>query len=90
MANNPSALKRVRQNATRTAKNRISKTKVKNLRKQIDEVSAAGDTKEISEAFAKYASAVDRAAKNNVFHKNKAANLKSKASAAIKAAAADK
>lgn len=88
MANNSSALKRVRQNDTRTAKNRVSKTKVKNLRKQIDEVTASGDTKEISVAFAKYSSAVDRAAKNNVFHKNKAANLKSKASAAIKAATA--
>lgn len=86
MANNPSALKRVRQNETRTASNRTFKTKVKNLRKGIDEATASGDEKVISEALVRYSSAVDRAAKKSIFHRNKAANLKSKAAAAIKAA----
>ena len=63
MANNPSALKRVRQNETRTASNRVFKTKVKNLRKGIDEAAASGDDKAISEALSRYSSAVDRAAK---------------------------
>ena len=88
MANNSSALKRVRQNATRSANNRIFKTKVKNLRKGIDEATAGGDEKAISEAFSRYSSAVDRAAKKSIFHRNKAANLKSKAAASIKAATA--
>ncbi|WP_411844736.1 30S ribosomal protein S20 [Roseibacillus persicicus] len=86
MANNPSALKRVRQIETRTTNNRVLKTKVKNLRKGIDTATEAGDEKAISEALAKYSSAVDRAAKKSVFHKNKAANLKSKAAAAVRAA----
>lgn len=86
MANNSSALKRVRQIEKRTATNRVLKTKVKNLRKNIDEAAAGGDDKAISEALAKYSSAVDRAAKKSIFHKNKAANLKSKASASVKAA----
>ncbi|MBK1834307.1 30S ribosomal protein S20 [Roseibacillus ishigakijimensis] len=88
MANNPSALKRVRQIQTRTARNRVIKTKVKNLRKGLDTAAESGDEKAISEAFARYSSAVDRAVKNNIFHRNKGANLKSKASASIKAAAA--
>jgi small subunit ribosomal protein S20 len=86
MANNPSALKRVRQIEKRTADNRVLKTKVKNLRKGIDTAVEGGDDKAISEALSKYSSAVDRAAKKSIFHKNKAANLKSKASAAIKSA----
>ena len=86
MANNPSALKRVRQIETRTASNRVFKTKVKNLRKGIDEAAASGDDKAISEALSRYSSAVDRAAKKSIFHRNKAANLKSKAAASIKAA----
>ena len=87
MANNPSALKRVRQIETRTANNRVFKTKVKNLRKGIDAAAASGDDKAISEALALYSSAVDRAAKKSIFHRNKASNLKSKAAAAVKAAA---
>ncbi len=87
MANNPSALKRVRQIETRTASNRVLKTKVKNLRKGVDDAAASGDQKATSEALSRYSSAVDRAAKNNIFHRNKAANLKSKAAAAAKLAA---
>lgn len=86
MANNPSALKRVRQIETRTASNRVLKTKVKNLRKGIDTATESGDEKAIATALALYSSAVDRAAKKSVFHKNKASNLKSKAAAAVKTA----
>lgn len=86
MANNPSALKRVRQIEKRTASNRVLKTKVKNLRKGIDTAVEGGDDQAISEALSKYSSAVDRAAKKSIFHRNKAANLKSKAVAAVKAA----
>ncbi len=85
MANNSSALKRVRQIEKRTATNRVLKTKVKNLRKGVDTAVESGDDKVISEALAKYSSAVDRAAKKSIFHRNKAANLKSKAVAAAKA-----
>lgn len=87
MANNSSALKRVRQIEKRTATNRVLKTRVKNLRKGVDEAVAGGDDKAISEALSLYSSAVDRAAKKSIFHKNKAANLKSKAAAAAKPAA---
>lgn len=86
MANNSSALKRVRQIEKRTVNNRVLKTRVKNLRKGVDEAAASGDSKVVSEALARYSSAVDRAAKKKIFHRNKAANLKSKAAAVAKAA----
>ena len=86
MANNSSALKRVRQIEKRTANNRALKTKVKNLRKGVDTAVQGGDDKVISDALSQYSSAVDRAAKKSIFHRNKAANLKSKAAAAVKAA----
>ncbi len=88
MANNPSALKRVRQNEVRTVRNRVFKTKVKSLRKKIDTAAESGDEKAIAEALSTYSSAVDRATKKNIFHRNKAANLKSKAAAAVKKAVA--
>jgi small subunit ribosomal protein S20 len=89
MANHLSAFKRVRQTETRTAANRGVKSLVKTLRKRIDETAETGDSKAISEALAKYSSAVDRASKKNIFHRNKAANLKSKAAASVKATAAN-
>lgn len=85
MANNPSALKRVRQTQTRTLRNKALKTRVKTLRKSIDAAVAGGDRSAIDKAVSEYTSAVDRATKNNIFHRNKAANLKQKAAAASKA-----
>lgn len=87
MANNPSAIKRVRQTTTRTLRNKALKTRVKTLRKSIDTAVAGGDRSAVDKAISEYSSAVDRAAKNNIFHRNKAANLKQKAVAAAKASA---
>ncbi len=87
MANNPSALKRVRQIQTRTLRNKSIKTRVKTLRKMVDAAIATGEKPAIDQALANYSSAVDRAAKNNLFHRNKAANLKKKAAAAGRAVA---
>jgi small subunit ribosomal protein S20 len=88
MANHLSAFKRVRQTESRTAANRVVKSRVKTLRKRIDDAAESGDEAAISKAIASYSSAVDRAAKKNIFHRNKAANLKSKAVASVKAATA--
>jgi len=87
MANNPSALKRVRQTQVRTLRNKALKTRVKTLRKGIDTAVAGGDRSVIDKAVSEYSSAVDRATKNNLFHRNKAANLKQKAAAAAKVSA---
>lgn len=75
MANHKSALKRIRQTATRTLRNKYqhktTRNAVKNLRNTTDKKTAA-------EMLPKVASMLDKLAKKNIIHKNKAANLKSK------------
>ena len=88
MANSKSALKRVRQIERRTDRNKGLRTRVKSLRKKSVEAAQAGNTDEAQSTLREFASAVDRAQKNGVFHKNKAANLKSKTVKAVKAASA--
>ncbi len=88
MANNKSALKRIRQTKRRTDRNKTLKTKVKSLKKKTSEAASAGKTEEAQEAMKEYTSVLDKAVKKNLFHKNKAANLKSKASKIVKAGAA--
>ena len=86
MANNKSAEKRVRQIAVRTERNRATKSRIKTLQKKAVALAEAGKTEEALKSFSEFASAVDKAAKNNVFQKNKAANLKSRTNKAIKPA----
>ena len=83
MANTKSALKRVRQNETRNARNTDIKSRVKTLRKKTLAAAEAGDKEAAAVAFKKFTSMVDKCAKKNIIHKNKAANLKSKTSLAI-------
>lgn len=75
MANHKSALKRIRSNAAKRLRNRYqaktTRTAIKNLRKAEDKSSA-------SEMLPKVFSMLDRLAKKNVIHRNKAANQKSK------------
>lgn len=83
MANTKSALKRVRQTEVRTERNRADKTRIKTLRKKALAAVAAGDKPAAAEAASNFASAVDKAAKRNLVHPNRAANLKSKTAKAL-------
>ena len=83
MANSKSALKRIRQNETRNTRNTDIKTRVKTLRKKTLAAAKAGDKDATTKAFQEFTSVVDKCAKKKIFHKNKAANLKSKTSQAI-------
>ena len=75
MANHKSALKRIRQNAVKRLRNRYyhktTRTAVKVLRSEEDKKAA-------QEQLPKVISLLDKLAKKNIIHKNKAANLKSK------------
>ena len=75
MANHKSARKRIRQNEVRRLRNRYyhktARTAVKVLRNEADKAAA-------SEQLPKVISLLDKLAKKNIIHKNKAANLKSK------------
>lgn len=83
MANNPSAIKRIRQTATKTDRNRAHisgmRTAVKNLRN----AAAAGE--ENLEALYKLAAKeLDSAATKGLIHKNKAARDKSRLAKLVK------
>lgn len=75
MANHKSALKRIRQNEVRKVRNRYyhktARTAIKVLRNEEDKTSA-------TEQLPKVIALLDKLAKKNIIHKNKAANLKSK------------
>lgn len=75
MANHKSSLKRIRANATKRLRNRYQ---AKTTRTFIKRLRAAEDKKTASELLPKVISMLDRLAKKNVIHKNKAANNKSK------------
>ena len=85
MANSKSALKRVRQAATRTAQNKSLTSRMKTLRKKAVEAAESGDKDTANKTFTEFSSTVDKCQKNNIIHKNKAANLKSKTNKRINA-----
>lgn len=87
MANTKSALKRVRQTEVRTERNRAEKTRMKTLRRKTLAAVAGGDAAAAATAASTFASAVDKAAKRNLIHPNKAANLKRKTAKALAAIA---
>ena len=74
MANHKSALKRIRQNESRKLRNRYYH---KTARNAVRVLRASTDKKEAEKQLPKVISMLDKLAKNNVIHKNKAANLKS-------------
>jgi small subunit ribosomal protein S20 len=75
MANNKATLKDVRQVKKRRERNRYQG---KTTRNAIRKVQAIDEHATAVEALPKTIAMIDKLAKNNVIHKNKAANLKSK------------
>lgn len=74
MANHKSALKRIRQNAVRRERNAYYHKTARNAVRKLRELN---DKKEAAKLLPEVTSMLDKLAKNNVIHKNKAANLKS-------------
>jgi len=75
MANHKSAEKRIRSTKTRKTQNKYQAKTVRNAVKKL----RSTEEKEVAvAALPKVISQIDKLAKNNVIHKNKAANLKSK------------
>lgn len=88
MANTKSALKRVRQTKTRTARNRAIKTRVKTARKGALAAIDSGDKAAAQEAYNRFASAADKAAKSGALHKRTADRLKGRMAKKLNPAAA--
>ena len=80
MANHKSAQKRVRSDEKKRDRNRYQH---KTTRNAVRDLRASSDAKEATEMLPKVSSMLDKLAKNNVIHKNKAANLKSSLSAHV-------
>ena len=75
MANHKSALKRIRANETRRLHNRYYGRTMRNALRKFRLIE---DKTEANQGLPKIVSLIDKLAKKNVIHKNKAANLKSK------------
>lgn len=75
MANHASAKKRMRQSDKRRILNKYYK---KSTRTAIKKLRALTDKADASKFLPKVVSMIDRLAKRNSWHKNKASNLKSK------------
>lgn len=74
MANHKSSKKRIRSNDAKRVRNRYQGKTARNVLK---ELRATTEKSKAAELLPEVSSMLDRLAKKNVIHKNKAANLKS-------------
>ena len=74
MANHKSALKRIRSDETKKSLNKLQH---KTTRNAIKDLKQSSKKSEIKKKLPGVVSMIDKLAKNNIIHKNKAANLKS-------------
>ena len=74
MANHASALKRIRSNEAKRLRNRYQHRTTRNAVKRFRELT---DKQEADNLFPSVVSMIDKLAKKNIIHANKASNLKS-------------
>ena len=79
-----SAKKALRQARSRTLRNREWKDKVKAAVKTVEKFVAAKKMDEAKKALPMAYKAIDKAAKNYLFHRNKAAHMKSRLAKLVK------
>jgi len=75
MANHKSSVKRIRQEKKRTLHNRYY---AKTMRNAVRKLRAMTDKEEALKLYPSVQKMLDKLAKTNIIHKNKASNLKSK------------
>ena len=75
MANHKSALKRIRQNEKKRLSNKYY---AKTTRNAVKKLRLSDDKDEAVKMYPEVVAMIDKLAKKNVIHKNKASNLKSK------------
>ena len=75
MANHKSALKRIRANRVKQLRNKYQH---KTTRNAVRDLRATTEKKDAEVLYPKVVSMLDKLAKKNIIHKNKANNLKSK------------
>ena len=75
MANHKSALKNIRSDETKRLRNRLQHKTTRNAIRKFQELTTK---KQAQKALPALVSKIDKLAKRNIIHANKAANLKSK------------
>ncbi|HLJ62911.1 MAG TPA: 30S ribosomal protein S20 [Stellaceae bacterium] len=85
MANNPSAEKRIRQTATRTAANRARMSRIRTAVKSVETAISGGDKAEARAALQSAQPELQRGVSKGVLHKNTVARKLSRLSDRIKA-----
>ena len=83
MANIKSAKKRVKVIATKTARNKAIKSKVKTLVKKVDAAIAEGNKAEAEAALLVATSEISKAASKGIYHKNTASRKISRLTLAV-------
>lgn len=83
MANTKSAIKAARKTERQTVRNKAAKTRLKTLHKKFVAAVAAGDKEAVRAVGPSYASAMDRATKSGVVHRNAASRAKSHVAKAL-------
>lgn len=87
MANIKSAIKRARQNIKRRQHNASARSMYRTYVKNVLKAVEAGNQELARDAYAKAQPVIDKAAGKGLIHKNKAARIKSRLSARVKAMA---
>ena len=90
MANTRSAAKQARASLRRQANNKSIKSRLHTLEKKFLEAVAAKKTEDASALYRLLSSALDKAGKTRVIHRNNASRKKSRLSAHLRVAAAKK
>jgi small subunit ribosomal protein S20 len=85
MANNPSAKKRIRTAARRTAINQMRRSRVRTFVKKVETAIAAGDKDAAAAAFLAAMPEMQRSVSKGVLHRNTVARKLSRLSSRIKA-----
>jgi len=83
MANHPSALKRVRETRTRTARNRSNASRLRTAMKKLRAAIEEGDTATAKELFLPTLSQIDKSIQKGVLHHNAANRYKSHLTVAV-------
>lgn len=87
MANIKSAIKRARQNVKLRSHNASARSMYRTFIKNVLKAIETGNKESAQAAFAKAQPVIDKAAGKGLIHKNKAARIKSRLSARVKAMA---
>lgn len=87
MANHQDAIKRMKQNEVRRARNRAYRSRMRNQIKQVRQNVAAGDVAAAQKSFREAVSVIHRVCAKGVIHRNQAARRISRLNKAVKAIA---